>query len=35
MRTECLNSRYTYDTPLSVSRLVTLVGSSILSQLLL
>lgn len=30
MRSECLNNRYAYDTPIPVSRLVTIVGSSIL-----
>lgn len=27
MRTECLNSRYAYDTALPISRLVSMVGS--------
>lgn len=31
MRTECLNSRYAYDQPLPISRLVNMIGSSILS----
>ena len=31
MRTECLNSRYVYDRPFPVSRLVTAVGNSILT----
>lgn len=30
MRSECLNSRYAYDSPLPVSRLVSAVGNSIL-----
>eukprot|EP00057_Strongylocentrotus_purpuratus_P016147 XP_011670621.1 PREDICTED: proteasome subunit alpha type-1-like [Strongylocentrotus purpuratus] len=30
MRTECLNSRYAYETPLPVSRLVSEIGNSIL-----
>jgi len=29
MRVECYNSRYAYDTPLPVSRLVSMVGNSI------
>lgn len=31
MRTECLNSKYAYDTPLPVSRLVSAISDSILS----
>ena len=31
MRTECLNSRYAFDVPLPVSRLVAMIGNSILS----
>jgi len=30
MRTECLNSRFVFDTPLPISRLVAAVGDSIL-----
>ena len=30
MRTECLNSRYVFDMPLPVSRLVAAIGDSIL-----
>lgn len=32
MRTECLNSRYAYDQPLPVAKLVSLIGSSILGN---
>ncbi|KAK2141807.1 hypothetical protein LSH36_1037g00075 [Paralvinella palmiformis] len=32
MRTECLNSRYAYDQPLPVAKLVSLIGSSILES---
>ena len=32
MRTECLNSRYAYDQPLPISRLVNMIGSSILTH---
>ena len=35
MRTECLNSRYVYDRPFPVSRLVSAVGNSILSSIAL
>ena len=33
MRTECMNSRYAYDKPLPVSRLVNMVANSILLKL--
>lgn len=33
MRTECLNSRYVYNRPFPISRLVSAVGNSILKSL--